>query len=102
MSAVVAALTDEVVETLLARGDVLERLAAKLADRQSAGPSDRWLRGAQEIADYLGCSTSRVYSLTSARRLPVEHDGAAIIVRTSTLDEFVRSGGDRCPTGGRR
>jgi excisionase family DNA binding protein len=101
MSAAVDVLADELLERIIDRPELLDRLAAKLADRCPTEP-DRWLRGAAAIAEYLGCSTSRVYSLTSARRLPVEHDGAAVCIRTSTLDEWVRSGGDRCPAGGRQ
>lgn len=102
MSAALDALAGDLLDRIAERPELLDQLAARLADRQAASPpEDRWLRGAQEIADYLGCSTSRIYSLSSSRRLPAEHDGAALVARASVLDEWVRSGGDRCPTGGR-
>jgi hypothetical protein len=78
---------------------IAERAAEIVAERMGAsgGEAGEWLRGADRIAAYLGCSPSRVYALHSARRLPVEKDGAAIVARRSDLDVWVREGGDRCP-----
>lgn len=77
---------------------IAQRAAEIVAQRTGGGgePAE-WLRGADEIARYLGCSTSRVYALNSARRLPVEKDGAAIVARREALDRWVREGGARCP-----
>ncbi len=58
---------------------------------------DGWLRGAEKIADYLDCPESRVYALSSAGRIPVEHDGAGLIARKSDLDSWIRSGGGKRP-----
>ncbi len=76
---------------------VAERAAELLAERQAEPVQDGWLRGADRIAEYLDCSTSRIYALNSARRLPVSKDGSALIARKSELDAWLREGGDRCP-----
>lgn len=88
--------SDELVEAIARRVD------AMLAERETPTDEDRWLRGGEAIAAYLGSTRSRVYSLVSARRIPVEHDGAAIVAKRSMLDAWIREGGDRCPAGGRR
>lgn len=80
------ALPDDLVEA------IAERAAEILADR-AAAPEDGWLRGADQIAAYIDCPRSRVYALTSARRIPVHHDGSALIARRSELDRWVRDGG---------
>ena len=76
--------------------DLVEAVAARaaeiLADRPAAR-DDGWLRGADRIAAYIDCPRSRVYALTSARRIPVHHDGSALIARRSELDRWVRDGG---------
>jgi Helix-turn-helix domain len=77
--------------------EIAQRAAEIVADRQGAGSADGWLRGAERIAGYLDCSTSRVYSLVSSRRIPVRHDGAAVVARRSELDAWIEKGGARCP-----
>jgi hypothetical protein len=62
--------------------DIAERVAAILAE-QKPPTDDGWLRGAEEIAGYIGSTPSRVYTLVSARRIPVERDGAAIVAKRS-------------------
>jgi hypothetical protein len=79
---------------------IAERVAAILAARE-APADDGWLRGAEAIADYIGSTASRVYALVSARRIPVEHDGAAIVAKRRALDAWIEQGGDRCPAGTR-
>jgi hypothetical protein len=78
----------------------LDALAAKLASRLPGIPAtktDGWLRGADKIASYIDSPKSRVYALTSAKRIPVEHDGSALIARKTDLDAWVRSGGGKRP-----
>jgi hypothetical protein len=75
---------------------IAERAAELLAERQPVA-DDGWLRGAEQIATYIDSTPSRIYALTSARRIPVEHDGAAIVAKRSTLDTWIKEGGDRCP-----
>lgn len=74
---------------------IAERAADILSGR--ATPDDGWLRGAGRIAAYLDCPRSRVYALTSVGRIPVHHDGSALVARRSELDRWVRDGGGRRP-----
>jgi excisionase family DNA binding protein len=80
----------------------LDQLAGALAPRiarciRTEVAVDGWLRGADQIAEYIGAPRSRVYALTSARRLPVERDGSNLIARRSELDAWLRAGGARRP-----
>jgi excisionase family DNA binding protein len=78
---------------------VLERLADLIAARinvmapDSASP---WLTAAQ-AARYLGCSVSRVRTLTLAGELPHHRDGRRPLYNRDELDEYVRAGGASCP-----
>ncbi len=90
--AVLAALDDNALDALA------ERLAPRLARLNPPGVnSSAWLRGADQIARYIGAPRSRVYALTSADRIPVQRDGSALVARRSDLDEWVRNGGARRP-----
>ena len=81
--------------------ELVERIAQRAAElvRQNGDGEgeDGWLRGADKIADYIDSPRSRVYALVSARRIPVHHDGSALIARRSDLDGWLRSGGGRRP-----
>lgn len=81
--------------------ELIERIAQRAAELiQQNGENeieDGWLRGANKIADYIDSPRSRVYALVSARRIPVHHDGSALIARRSDLDGWLRSGGGRRP-----
>jgi excisionase family DNA binding protein len=70
--------------------------AAELVATRGAGQRDAWLSVA-EAADYLRCSTGRIYQLVSARRIPFEKDGSRTLFRRSALDRWVAEGGARCP-----
>lgn len=83
-------LPDDVVQA------IAERAAEILAERPTTR-NDGWLRGADRIAAYIDCPRSRVYALASAQRIPVHHDGAALIARRSELDGWLRDGGGRRP-----
>jgi hypothetical protein len=74
---------------------IAERVADMVAEQPSA--ADCWLRGAKRIAEYIDAPVSRVYSLTSAGRIPVEHDGSNLIARKSRLDAWVCAGGGKRP-----
>src|SRR6187200_2975311 len=68
----------------------IARRAAELVAEQSGEPVDEgWLRGAERIASYIDAPRSRVYALVSAKRIPVEHDGSALIARRSELDKWL-------------
>jgi excisionase family DNA binding protein len=78
--------------------DHIARRAAELVQQLEDGSAaDGWLRGADKIAAYIDCSRSRVYALVSARRIPIHHDGSALIARRSELDDWLRAGGGRRP-----
>ncbi len=74
---------------------VAERVIARLAE-QADTPST-WLRGADAIAGHIGAPRSRVYALTSAKRIPVIRDGSALVARREDLDAWLRSGGAKRP-----
>jgi hypothetical protein len=81
-------------------GDALvERIAKRAAElidqRQDEAAGDGWLRGADKIGVYIDAPRSRVYGLVSAGRIPVHHDGSALIARRSELDAWLLNGGGR-------
>jgi hypothetical protein len=82
-------------------GELVERIASRaadlLAERQSEGPTDGWLRGANKISAYLDCPRSRIYALARVQQIPIHRDGTALIARRSELDAWVRSGGGLRP-----
>ena len=77
--------------------DLVEQIARRAAEliveRQADHAGDSWLRGADRIAAYIDAPRSRVYALVSARRIPVHHDGSALIARRSELDRWLVQGG---------
>lgn len=91
MSSMRLDLGDELIERIAQRAAELVRLNGE------GEAEDGWLRGADKIADYIDSPRSRVYALVSARRIPVHHDGSALIARRSDLDGWLRSGGGRRP-----
>ncbi len=90
--ALIAELTDHDLDLLAER--LAPRLRARFAKNEEA---DGWLRGADQIAEYIGAPRSRVYALTSAGRIPVERDGSSLVARRSELDAWVRGGGSKRP-----
>jgi hypothetical protein len=89
---IASAFLDELTEHKFTQ--LAERLAPYLPAQQTG---DGWLRGAKKISDYIDCPVSRVYALSSAGRIPVEHDGSILIARKSELDAWVRAGGGKRP-----
>jgi len=80
--------------------ELVEQIAARaaeiVAERTGAGDADTWLTVA-EAAEYLRCSTGRIYQLVSARRIPYSKDGSRTLFRRSELDTWIEQGGARCP-----
>jgi hypothetical protein len=74
---------------------IAARAAELIADRMVSTNADGWLRGAEEIASYIGAPRSRVYALASCnpQRIPVHHDGSALTARRSELDAWLLAGG---------
>jgi excisionase family DNA binding protein len=64
--------------------ELIERVAERTAEllSQQTQADDAWL-DVGEAADYLRCPTSRIYALTSARKIPHHHDGARLLFRRS-------------------
>lgn len=91
-----APLSVELPDALLEQ--LAERVAAMLAERQ-APADDAWLRGAEQIGEYIDAPASRVYSLATCEppRIPVHRDGSALIAKRSELDAWVRAGGGKRP-----
>lgn len=89
MSAISLNVADELVE------QIAHRAAELLTERSDMPVEDGWLRGAERIAAYIDAPRSRVYALASARRIPVHHDGSALIARRSELDRWLLRGGGR-------
>lgn len=86
-----AALRLEIDEELVEQ--IAERAAELIGVRPERKEPDGWLRGADRIAAYIDAPRSRVYALVSARRIPVHHDGSALIARRSELDRWLVQGG---------
>lgn len=78
---------DELVER------IAERAAELVASRRDEETDGGWLRGADKIAAHIDSPRSRVYALVSAGRIPVHHDGSALIARRSELDTWLLAGG---------
>jgi hypothetical protein len=86
-----AALRVEVDEELIEQ--IARRAAELIGERSESASNDGWLRGADRIAAYIDAPRSRAYALVSARRIPVHHDGSALIARRSELDRWLVQGG---------
>jgi excisionase family DNA binding protein len=71
---------------------IAERVVELLAPRFDA--PDEWLT-APEAAKYLRCPISRIYALSSARRIPLYHDGSRLLFKRSELDKWVSAGGGK-------
>jgi excisionase family DNA binding protein len=82
---------DALVEAIAERA--AELVADRLAERES-GYLD--VEGA---AVFLSCGVSRVYALTSARRIPFEREGGRLLFDRTELREWVRRGGALRPGG---
>jgi excisionase family DNA binding protein len=79
--------------------DALEALARRAAQivMEEMERRDGWLRGADEIAAYIGAKRDPVYALVSAGRIPVHRDGSALVAKRSELDAWIRNGGGKRP-----
>jgi excisionase family DNA binding protein len=71
---------------------IADEVAMLLASRLEE--PDKWL-SATEAAEYLRCGVSRVYALSSARRIPLHRDGSRLLFRRSELDIWVKAGGGK-------
>lgn len=97
MSAIVDALLAELDDAAL--DQLADRLAPRLAARlgqTTSGSGDVWL-DVTGAAEYVSCPKSRIYALTSARRIPFHKDGSRTLFRRDELDEWLRAGGAKRP-----
>jgi hypothetical protein len=78
---------------------IAQRAAEIVLEGQGVGAEDGWLRGAEAIAEYIDAKVSRVYALAGCtpKRIPIHHDGSALIARRSELDAWLLNGGGRRP-----
>jgi len=90
VNALLAELTDADFDTLA------ERLAPRLAVRTTANHQSAWLT-VESVAEHLSCPKSRVYALTSARRIPHHRDGSRLLFDRAEVDAWVRGGGAKRP-----
>ncbi len=51
------------------------------------------LRGARQIAEFMGVTLDRVYRLLRTFRIPITHEGGKLVVRRSKLRERYDGGG---------
>jgi excisionase family DNA binding protein len=78
---------------------LLEQLADLIAARantRTTNSESPWLT-ADEAAEYLRCSVSRVRTLTLTGQLPHHRDGRRPLYHRDELDAYVRAGGAKCP-----
>jgi excisionase family DNA binding protein len=79
---------------------MLEQLADLVAVRINARGTDAdgspWMT-AKQAAGYLGCSVSRVRTLTIIGELPHHRDGRRPLYNRDELDAYIRAGGASCP-----
>ena len=87
----------DVLRAELLDDQTVDDLLDRLEERRALREPDGWLRGGERIAAYIDAPMSRVYSLSSAERIPVERDGSNLIARRSDLDAWVRGGGAKRP-----
>jgi excisionase family DNA binding protein len=86
---------------LLDLDGLAEAIAARVAyqvgarEHQAATIDTPWLTQ-QQAADYLGCSASRIKTLTVADAIPHHRDGRRPLYHRDELDAYVRAGGARC------
>ena len=71
-------------------------VASRIADGVAGQPTTPWLSAAG-AADYLGCSVSRIRTLTLTGDLPHHRDGSRPLYHRDELDAYVRAGGAKCP-----
>jgi excisionase family DNA binding protein len=67
---------------------IADRVAQILAERDQQLPASPWL-STDEAAAYLRCPRSRVFDLTSQRRLKVHKDGSRNLYRREDLDAYL-------------
>jgi excisionase family DNA binding protein len=83
-------LPPELIET------IAQRVAEILTEHQNGHEPDAYL-DVPGAAEFLACPTSRIYSLVSAKRLPVHRDGSRLLFDRAELRAYVANGGAKRP-----
>jgi len=83
-------LSDQAIEA------IAQRVAELNADR-STPVVDTGFLDVAGAAEFLACPVSRVYSLTSAGRLPVHRDVSRLLFTRAELRAYVAAGGAKRP-----
>ena len=82
------ALPDELIEA------VAQRVATLLEER---APADAGFLDVAGAAKFLCCPPSTIYSLVSAKRIPVHRDGSRLLFDRAELRAYVDAGGAKRP-----
>jgi excisionase family DNA binding protein len=92
----VAALSKRIHIDFEAPPDLVEAIAERVVEllAPTLDMPGEWLT-AVEAAEYLRCPPSRIYALSSARRIPLYHDGSRLLFKRSELDRWVSAGGSK-------
>jgi excisionase family DNA binding protein len=86
------------VVTLGVPGELVEMIAERAADLLAEQmPSVSPYLDVDKAADYLACSPSRIYALTSTKRIPHHRDGSRLLFRREELDAWIERGGGKRP-----
>lgn len=80
-------LSDAALDTLA------ERVASRVAQRLNGGTGPAPWMTAEEAADYLRCSISRLRKLTMRKLVPAHRDGGRVLYRREDLNAFIAGGG---------
>ena len=91
MSSLTTALLAEMSESDL--DQLAELLAPRLAPRLTDTTTRTGWLDVDQAAEHLACPKSRLYALTSTRRIPHQRDGSRLLFDRNELDEWVRAGG---------
>jgi excisionase family DNA binding protein len=84
--------------TLGVPGELVEAIAERAAEllTEQMPPPSPYL-DVDGAAEYLACSSSRIYALTSTRRIPHHRDGSRLLFRREELDAWIERGGGKRP-----
>lgn len=67
---------------------VREAMGDQRSDAQKRGNKEEVLE-IQEAADYLRCSTSKLYGMTSRREIPFSKPAKKVLFKKSDLDKYI-------------
>ncbi len=79
--------------------ELIDAIAERVAERLAADDQDNddGYLDVGGAAEFLSCPTSRIYSLTSAGRLPHHKDGSRLLFAKGELRDYIANGGAKRP-----